>query len=96
MSAFVLYSTATSDGDSAILTVPNDGREYALCRVYGTFDGATVQASADFDNSGTYCNLADGVWTEEDIKQVYLKPDVKFKLTISVAGGRTSLSSEII
>lgn len=96
MSVTTLFSAKTSNGDSAIITVPDSGREYSLIRVYGTFGGCTVQASVDFDNSGTYCNLVDGAWTVEDVKQVYLKPDVKLKLTVSGAGGSTSIDSEIV
>ena len=92
--AETLLSAQTSNGDGSIVEVFE--REYALIRVYGTWDGATVTAYADFDDSGTYCVLATSAWTADDIKQIYLKPGVKIKLTVSSAGASTSLSSEIV
>lgn len=92
--AISLFSAQTGNGDSSIHTVVD--REYSLIRVYGTFDTCTVSAYADFDDSGTYCLIADGVWTSEDVKQIYLKPGVKLKLTLSSAGGSTSINAEVL
>lgn len=94
MSAVTLFTAQTANGDSSVFDAVH--REYSLIRVYGTFDGATVTAYADFDESGTYCILADGVWTSADIKTLYFKPGVKFKLTLSSAGASTSISAEVL
>ena len=94
MSAFVLFTDRTTDGNSAALDVVT--REYSLIRVYGTWDGANVQAFADFDESGTYCALAEGVWTGDNIKTIYLKPGVRLRLTLADAGATTSLSAEVV
>ena len=92
--AQVLFANQTTNGDSAEVDIVL--REYSLIRVYGTFDGCTVSCFADFDNSGTYCAIVDGVWTADDVKQIYLKPNVKIKLTLASAGGSTDISAEVI
>ena len=95
--AFKLFENQTANGDSEVFDVDETAREYALVRVYGTFDGAQVQASADFDESGVFCTIKDGLWDdEEDVKQVYLRPGVQFKLTISTAGASTDLNAELL
>lgn len=94
MAATSLFSAQTGNGNSSVAEI--EQREYSLIRVYGTFDGCTVTAYADFDASGTYCLIAAGVWTSEDIKQIYLKPGVRLRLTLSSAGGSTSISAEVL
>lgn len=94
MSAFVLFTDQTANGNSAVFNAVM--REYSLIRVYGVWDGASVQAFADFDDSGTYCALTEGVWTQDNIKTLYLKPGVKLRMTLSDAGASTSLSAEVL
>ena len=94
MSAFVLFTDRTTNGNSAAFDVVT--REYSLIRVYGTWDGANVQAFADFDQTGDYCQLQAGAWDRDDIKTIYLKPGVRLRLTLSGAGAGTSLSAEVL
>jgi len=94
MASITLFSAQTENGDSTNFDA--ELREYVLVRVYGTFNGCTVQASADFDASGTFCDIVDGSWTAEDIKQIYVKPGARVKLTLSSAGGSTSINADVL
>ena len=96
MSAEVLFENQTIDGNSNVFVVPSTGREYALVRVYGTFDGCNVQVRADFDDSGIFCNIVDGLYDVEDIKQIYLKPGISIMLVLADAGGSTNINAELI
>lgn len=94
MSAFILFTDRTTNGNSAAFDVLT--REYSLIRVYGTWNGAKVNVFADFDSTGDYCQLQDGAWDRDDIKTIYLKPGVRLRLTLSGAGASTSLSAEVL
>lgn len=88
----VLLAAKTTNGSGTDAVVKDGG--FKLLRIYGTFDGATVTLSIDFNGSTTFVN--DSTYTAQGVYYVNSKVGLTYRLTISAAGASTSLSAEML
>ena len=89
-----LLSAQTTNGSGATVSISDGG--YRLLRIYGTFDGATATLEIDFNNSGTWVADSGGAFTAADQYYLNTKAGMQVRLTVSGAGGSTSLNAEMI
>ena len=88
----VLLNAKTTNGAGTDLIVRDGG--FKLLRIYGTFDGATVTLSIDFNGSTTF--VTDSAYTAQGVYYVNSKVGLTYRATISGAGAGTSLSAEML
>ena len=89
-----LLSSQTANGSGAEVNI-NDGG-FRLLRIYGTFDSATATIEIDFNGSGTWVADSGGAFTVADQYYLNTKAGMQIRLTVSSAGGSTSLNAEMI
>lgn len=63
--------------------------------VNGTFGGATVTLEANYPAVGAWVPIWQGTWTDSQVKILRLIRACSIRLTISSAGGSTSISAWI-
>lgn len=95
----VLHS-GTTDGSGSALNLAVEKwtggavHRWMTCKlavqVAGTFDGATVTIEGSLDDGTTYSPLANGEFTEEEIR-ILDTPPILVRATISGAGASTDL-----
>tara|TARA_R110002110_G_scaffold75946_1_gene200427 strand:- start:4 stop:282 length:279 start_codon:yes stop_codon:yes gene_type:complete len=90
----ILLSSQTANGSGAEVNI-NDGG-FRLLRIYGTFDSATATIEIDFNGSGTWVADSGGAFTVADQYYLNTKAGMQIRLTVSSAGGSTSLNAEMI
>tara|TARA_R110000764_G_scaffold67861_1_gene140939 strand:- start:1552 stop:1830 length:279 start_codon:yes stop_codon:yes gene_type:complete len=89
-----LLSSQTANGSGAEVNI-NDGG-FRLLRIYGTFDSATATLEINFNGSGTWVADSGGAFTSADQHYLNTKAGMQVRLTVSSAGGSTSLNAEMI
>ena len=89
-----LLSSQTANGSGAEVNI-NDGG-FRLLRIYGTFDSATATLEINFNGSGTWVADSGGAFTSADQFYLNTKAGMQVRLTVSSAGGSTSLNAEMI
>jgi len=94
MSQFILFSTETSNGQSAV-TIPPQGGGFYIAKATGNFDGASLALQVDMGD-GDYADLNDAVFTEANARKIEIKPGMNMKAVISGAGGSTSITLKIL
>ena len=89
-----LLSSQTANGSGPTVSIGDGG--FRLLRIYGTFDGATATLEYDFNASGTW--VADSAWayTVADTSPLTVKTGLQIRITVSSAGGSTSLNAELL
>ena len=89
-----LLTSQTANGSGAEVNI-NDGG-FRLLRIYGTFDSATATLEIDFNGSGTWVADSGGSFTVADQYYLNTKAGMQVRLTVSSAGGSTSLNAEML
>jgi hypothetical protein len=82
----------TANGDYDISVTP--GLAY-LITIKGTFNGATATLKTLNSASGNYDNVIDGAFTAAT-EQNFRAPSNQLRISITNAGGSTSISIEVI
>jgi len=90
----ILLASQTANGSGTEVSIGDGG--FRLLRVYGTFDGATATLEVDFNGSSTWVADSSGAFTLADQFYLNTKAGMQVRLTVSSAGGSTSLNAEMI
>jgi len=93
MAGKTLFTNQTIDGDSSVFDADNGGK--AKIRVFGNFDGATVQVQMAFRDAD-YVSLEDGDFTTAGAKDVLLQTGMSIRLNLSSAGASTDITADFI
>ena len=89
-----LLSSQTANGSGPTVSIGDGG--FRLLRIYGTFDGATATLEYDFNGSGTWVADSAGAYTVADTSPLTVKTGLQIRITVSGAGGSTSLNAELL
>jgi hypothetical protein len=94
----ILFTAQTENGSSAAFNaIGNVSSAYAqptFLTVYGVFGGASVQLeylAAD----GSYYSTGDAAFTSSSADFARINPSLPYRLTISNAGGTTSIGATV-
>ena len=90
----ILLASQTANGSGATVDITDGG--FRLLRIYGTFDSATATLEIDFNGSGTWVADSGGAFTVADQYYLNTKAGMQVRLTVSSAGGSTSLNAEML
>ena len=89
-----LLSSQTANGSGPTVSISDGG--FRLLRIYGTFGGATATLEYDFNGSGTWVADSAGAYTVADTAPLTVKTGLQIRITVSSAGGSTSLNAELL
>ena len=89
-----LLSSQTANGSGPTVSIGDGG--FRLLRIYGTFGGATATLEYDFNGSGTWVADSAGAYTVADTSPLTVKTGLQIRITVSSAGGSTSLNAELL
>lgn len=95
--AVQLFKAQTTNGDSTVLQNFAQGqhqRERTLI-IQGTWNGATVTLYVSADGV-TFVAPTSGAWTADTAQNIVLSSGLYYKLTVSAAGGSTSLNAWVV
>ena len=87
----ILLSAKATNGAGTDCEVTDGG--FKLLRIYGTWGGATVTLSVDFNGSGTFVD--DSAYTADGVYYLNAKIGITYRLTVSGVT-TTSLNAEMI
>ena len=94
----ILFENKTSNGDSDIIEIKDGG--YRNIKATGTFDGAIITLYVDYRDDDyaplVEDNIAQTITTPGDLSLQPFRPGMRFKATLSSAGGSTDVTLKLL